>query len=552
MLLTAQDVWSQASVEPGRVQKQFEPPTVPHATPDIVVPDIPSAIAPAEASKVRVVLTAIVIDGASVYTTDHFEPLSKPLIGHEIALSEIFALADAITTRYRHDDYILSRAVVPAQRLEKGVLHIQVVEGFINKVHFEGPVNDLLEQYGQRIVAEHPLRGAVLERYLLLMNDLPGLSARAVLAPATGSVGGSDLTLVTAQKKVDAYAGFDNHGTRYIGPLEISSGVNANNALGLGEKTSLNYATSRYTKQLKYVNIGEEMPFGSDGLLVTFHVGRSISKPGFLLSELEADATGDMLGAKISYPLQRSRADTLKVHAGFDFLNSATVMNGAPDISPSSNDHIRALRLGVTYDRADTFHGHNLFEMEVSRGLNMWGASRDDNATLSRPNGRSDFEKLTLEASRRQELSQWVPNLGLYLAASAQSSLGDNLLSSEQFGVGGSTFGRGYDPSEITGDSGLSAKAELQYSVNRDGVIDATQFYAFYDFGSTRNRQPDNKGAHEYSLASTGAGVRFDILNALSGDLVAAQPLTRLVAAEKLAGKENRPLAILFSLTARY
>lgn len=51
-----------------------------------------------------------------------------------------------------------------------------------------------------------------------------------------------------------------------------------------------------------------------------------------------------------------------------------------------------------------------------------------------------------------------MDGLNPYLAATAQTSFGQSLLSPKQFGVGGSQFGRGYDPSEITGDSGVAGK----------------------------------------------------------------------------------------------
>lgn len=552
VLIANQVLAAQASIDPGRIQRQFEAPVVPHAAPDIAIPEIPKSIAPDEASKVKVTLTAILVDGSTVYSADSFQELTIPLTGHEIALSEIFTLADAITTRYRNDDYILSRALVPAQKLDNGVLHIQVIEGFIEKVIFDGDPTALLEQYGKHISEERPLRGSVLERYLLLMNDIPGRSVKAVMEPAKNSVGGSDLTLVVKQKKGDAYAGIDNRGTRYIGAVQAFSGVSVNNAFGRDDKASINYATVAHTRELSYVNIKEEIPLGNDGLILAINGGRSFSRPGFLLEQLNAKTAGTMFGAKLTYPVKRSRADTLKISTAFDLLNSETTLNNEADVPPSSNDRIRAFRFGLSYDWADSFYGHNIFESTISQGLGVFGASSNGNALLSRPGGRVDFEKLTMDMSRRQELDHWFQNISLYLAASAQHSLANPLLSSEQFGAGGSTFGRGYDPSEITGDSGIATKAELQYSFSSDGIVRAWQFYTFYDLAGVRNRQPDNKGDVAYSLASVGGGTRFDMLDALSGDVTLAQPLTRDIATETLAGRDGKPLKLLFSLTARY
>ncbi len=78
-----------------------------------------------------------------------------------------------------------------------------------------------------------------------------------------------------------------------------------------------------------------------------------------------------------------------------------------------------------------------------------------------------------------------MDGLNFYVAGTAQTNFGQRLLSPEQFGVGGSEFGRGYDPSEITGDKGFAVKTELQYNrihTFKDYAV-PTQYYAFWDFG---------------------------------------------------------------------
>ena len=53
--------------------------------------------------------------------------------------------------------------------------------------------------------------------------------------------------------------------------------------------------------------------------------------------------------------------------------------------------------------------------------------------------------------------------LQLPVPARPGSTRRDELLSTEEFKLGGLTFGRGYDPSELTGDSGLGTALELQF-----------------------------------------------------------------------------------------
>lgn len=541
-----------AQVDPGRVQQQLQPPALPRKAPEVVVPEIPSTVAPADAENARIIISEVRIEGATVYDATAFQDLIAPLTGREISLAEAFRLADAVTARYRGDDYILSRAIVPAQRIENGVLRIQVVEGFVSKVEFQGEVSGVMHRYAEALTAEKPLRGKTLERYLLLMNDLAGASARAVLAAAPDVPGGSVVTVVANQKSVDAYAGFDNHGSRYIGPVQYYAGIALNSVLGLGERIALNYAGAAQSSELQYVSGQVDVPLGANGLMLSANAGYSHSRPGFTLRPLDVRANGTSLGARISYPLLRSRAQTLRMHLGFHYLDSRTVINDQPGLAPSSHDRIRALRLGASYDFADHLGGQNLLEVEYSQGLSVLGSLDESRPNPSRPDAQNNFSKLTAEFSRRQSLDTLARGLGLYGVVKAQTSFGGSLFSSEQFGLGGSVLGTAYDPSEIIGDSGIAARAELQYSTSVPALRSAAQFYGFYDVGTTRSEVIQPGDPRSMSMSSAGGGVRFNAMGRLSGYVEVAQPLTRDVQTQVLAKKEPRPTRVFVGLTVRY
>jgi hemolysin activation/secretion protein len=546
------------SIDPGRIQQQFQPPKPAPAKPEIVTPEISDNVPPDSAARTRITLSAIEVDGSSVYATSDFLPLIKPLLGHEIRLLDVFTLADQITARYRNDDYILSRAVIPAQKIENGVMHVRVVEGYVHAVTIRGPHNALLEKYGAEIAASHPLRRKVLERYLLLMNAMPGVTARAVLEPATGVTGGTDLTVVATQKTVDGYLTADNRGSRYLGPLEGYAGVGFNNIFGLGERTSIDYGTAYpnadgHNRELSYFDGREDVPLGDDGLLLTVTGARSKADPGFTLKALDTHTTGTSFSTMLSYPIISSRASTWTVHSTFSFLNATADINDEPDEVPSYNDRIRALRVGTSYDFADQFGGHNLVNAELSEGLPIFGASESGSLDVSRPGASSDFHKLTIDLSRRQELDRVLPNLGVYAAVTAQTSFGDPLLSAEQFGVGGATFGRGYEPSELTGDKGIAAKVELQYNQQLKPITSELQYYGFYDVGVVGDVLADVGVPSSQSLASAGGGVRYDLPYGFSGLFEVAKPLTKPVETELIRGSSDPKRAnAYFAITKRF
>ncbi|WP_457660303.1 POTRA domain-containing protein [Sinorhizobium medicae] len=98
--------------------------------------------------------------------------------GDTVRVDEIFALAESISQAYREAGYALSFAMVPQQQIDGGVFRIQVVEGFVERVVIKGDLSEAvradMQAFADRILASRPLRTADLERYLLLINDMPG------------------------------------------------------------------------------------------------------------------------------------------------------------------------------------------------------------------------------------------------------------------------------------------------------------------------------------------------------------------------------------------
>jgi len=214
--------------EPGRIQRPFEPPEPPTLRPEAdIEPSRRSNTPPDNADEIRFVLKGLSITGVTVYAEDEFKSLIEPKIGQEISLADLYEIANAITARYGADGYILSQALIPAQRIDSGVAQIEVVEGTIDQITFDGDTPkdiDLMSRIAAHIREAQPLTAAKLERYLLLLGDLPGYKVRGVLIPST-TEGASDLIIEVDHKAAQGVAAVNNRGTRYIGPVQIQAGA---------------------------------------------------------------------------------------------------------------------------------------------------------------------------------------------------------------------------------------------------------------------------------------------------------------------------------------
>src|SRR3546814_19445815 len=76
----------------------------------------------------------------------------------------------------------------------------------------------------------------LLERYLLLVNDLPGISGTGVLRPSGSELGGSELVVTVERKRFDGFAVADNPGSRLTGPWGAAVAVAGNGLTRLGAR----------------------------------------------------------------------------------------------------------------------------------------------------------------------------------------------------------------------------------------------------------------------------------------------------------------------------
>jgi hemolysin activation/secretion protein len=532
-----------SQAEPGRVFQQLELAPAPVAEP---IPALdtrtPPARIPKDARGVAFVLKNVDIQGARRFSAEELRPLYASMIGQKIKLAEMYVLAARITQYYRERGYVLSKALVPSQKIVGGTVRLQVVEGYISHVELAGDYekSSLIQEIVDELKQSKPLDIATLERGLLLLNDLPGIHAKGVLLPQENTKdGGVGLGIYIAHEPFVNNLSFDKLGSRYLGPYQAGVRVGSNHLVAPYHQTIVNAFASVPPDELRFAALSHFVPLTGDGLSLTLNGSYNETDPGYTLEELEVEGISYGTSMQLNYPLIRSRTDNLYASGTLDFRHSET------DILATElfNDNTRAVRAGLSYDGTDRFRGTNLLSAEVSQGLDIFGASDAGDFNISRAEGRADFTKLTATAARLQGLTD---SLGLYVATSGQVA-SSALLSAEEFGYGGSQFGRAYDSSEITGDHGLAGLVELRYSAPPLTSTITAQPYLFYDAGKVWN---EDTGSEPASGTSAGAGVRFNYDDLISGDLYVAQPLTRPVSAPDSSDPEGT--RVFFSLNMRF
>jgi len=509
------------SVVPGR-DRPIPAPT-PETDFDFRIETPRRSPVPRAVDELRFPLQDLRINGNTVFAPDAFRPLYADLIGKEVGLSDILTVAEAIEGKYREAGYLITRAFVPPQRVRDGVFEINVVEGYVSATSVEGgspEVRRLIEAYLAPVSLSRPLRSEFLERALLLANDLPGVEASGLLRPGD-QPGASDLVVTVTETAFTAGLATDNRGSKFNGPWTIN-GNGAYNALP-GGPHQLFAAISATTDTLETMQgqVRYVRPIGTQGMQASFGAIYSYGEPGSTLTVFDLVTESFAAGPRLSYPLMRTRANTVLIDAGltvqFASVNTnVPAFRGTPGLE--TFDNWRVADVALTYTNNGFLLGVTNATIGLAQGLDILDAS-PPGIKRSRPNGHPDFTKITA-AVRRVQLIDGP--LSAYAAALGQYAF-SGLFSGEQIAFGGTSIGRGYDPAALTGDAGVGGTLELRYDEKYENLyIDNAQFYGFYDIATVSNR---STAQLSHSLNSIGAGVRLTLPQNVSASFELAKTL---------------------------
>ncbi len=526
--------------DPGRAGERLQDEVVmPQVTPDIDVKQMQLVNAPAGADKIVFKFGGLSIKGNTVYSEAELAPLYSGKIGETVSLADVYAIANQLTLKYRNDGYILTQVVVPPQTIESGIAKLQVVEGFIDKIVVQPGEGEgdyaiaNIKEYAAQISKGGPANVKKLERELLIINDLPGVKARSILSPSKATPGAADLLIIVERKPYDALVSVDNYGSRYLGPTQLTGAATLNSILGLNEAITAQVVTAPIMlwddNELTYGSLGYEMPVGPWGTKISGLISITNTEPGFDLRDFDVHGRSELIQLKATHPFIRARSENLIGRLLFD----ARDVKSKNNIEVARIDHIRALRAGARYEFLDQLLGvgFNVVDLEISKGLDILNSSEEGDINMTRALADPQATKAELQLQRLQRITESVN-----LLIEGRGQLASNaLLSSEEFGIGGISNGRGYDPSEIVGDDGVSGRLELQWKnpgnlqVNTNNLVEKYQLFGFYDIGKVWNTDATTSEDKQNSLASVGAGVRVGFQQGFSGGLAVAFPLTREV-----------------------
>ncbi|MDF0605675.1 ShlB/FhaC/HecB family hemolysin secretion/activation protein [Neisseriaceae bacterium TC5R-5] len=470
---------------------------------DLEVPakPTPAPQAPATDGQNGVRVQGFKLSGTSVFSEAVLLALLQDLHGRTLSLAQLQEATQRISLYYQQHGYVLSRAYLPAQEIDDGIVHIAVLEARYGQIEIENH-SRLSDASMQRLLGRlEPgtvIEANRLQQTLLLLNDVAGIQPKSVLRAGT-QAGTSDLLVQAASKPLlSGSVDIDNYGGKYTGKNRLNTALAVSSPLGLGDELQLRGLLSDYRQN--YYLLSYELPVNR----WFTRVGASYSKMAYQLgkdfADLGAEGSARTTSAHITQPLLRSRTLTINAQLQFD---DKQLKDDISYFSSNNHKHSRLWTASLSGNGQDGWGGGGLSygTLSYSSGdLNIsdYSTYLSDSRT-ARTQG--SFSKVNLTALRLQALT---PKLSLYTQLSAQWA-SKNLDSSEKFSLGGVYGVRAYASGEASGDQGWLANMELRYA-----LAQAWQWKAFVDHGEVKtNLQPWTNEANTQRRSAVGSGLSW-------------------------------------------
>ncbi len=505
---------------------------------DYTLPPLEDKVLTGPHKRIDVYIDRISVNGLTLLKKEQVEELTAQYEQKRLEFGDLEDLANKITQRYREKGYVTSRAYIPGQKVEGGLVQIDVLEGRVGEMYYNEGQWFKPAAYAPRInISEGDfLNIKKLGKSLRRINEHPDFNIKTSLR-AGENPGDTDLNF-TVEDKLPLHASFtyDNLGRKFIGHKRIGITAENNNLLGYGDRLLTNVSGSRRSLG---VASHYELDVWKYGTKVGMDYARSSLRLGDDFRELQIEGKATVFSPFIVQPIYQDNRWNISSSLFFDFKK---LENRVFD-SPFSEDRLRVLRPTLTIQEFDKY-GSTMIQNEVGIGICVFecttgselGNSTRNSSFIptSRLGAGSRFVRWHGTLVRLQRLP-----LDAFSILRVDTQLSPDLLvSAEQMQVGGSFSVRGFREGRYIGDSGLVASTELHlplYFIPRSWRIPMTNYslrdniqaIGFLDFGATyTNDPPDGQEASEY-LMGIGFGVRAKLTRFLTGRFDIGWPILR-------------------------
>jgi hemolysin activation/secretion protein len=442
--------------------------------------------------------------------------LSSAYIDQPITQETIVAIKGIIAKYFKEAHHPLVLIDVPEQDITSGVLQLLVVESRLGALRVEGNTWGSTEKI-QKFVGlktDDQINEAVLIEKVNLMNRNPFRRMNIVYAPGK-SPGTTDVILMTKDRfPFRVYGGTDNTGVDSIGRNRWFVGFNWGNVFDLSHLLSYQFTTSYNAHRFKAHTIQYLAPLPWNHILDVYG---GFSKVHPKVSGFVRRSKGWSAQESLRYiiPLTDSPFLEHEIVTGFDFKRTNNTFQYTENLGRFGKE-VNLSQLVFGY--AGNYERHR-FRLDFNGNLycspGQWLPDQSDKDYNSlRPDAKNHWIYLRSSVTYLQALPKDF-SLSTIIRFQIASQ---NLLPSEQFGLGGYDTVRGYEERELNTDGafffsveGRSPSFSLLKLIRpaKQKVSDEIQFIAFLDYGWGGNHNAFRSEPKADFLLGIGPGIRY-------------------------------------------
>lgn len=450
------------------------------------------------ASGVKFVLKDVKFGSSAFLKEEELATLALPFVGKEVDFSDLQKLVAEVNALYRQHGVSTASASLPRQKIQGGVVAIELLEARVGQVEVHGSryirpafvSNWFTSELGE------PLDGERLEDRIKRFNRNSDVQMVANLRPGAG-FGLTDVLLELhepARYQMRVFA--NNEGAQSVGRSQAGVDMAMNGPAGIGDKLSLYVSSSR----------------GATSGALTYSAPVN-TWGGRLNASFNQGVTDVVAGTYSAVGITGiSKSAQLAAVQPVLQMNNWWLDLAAAIGKTQSRNEIGGLDLSTTDIQNETFGG-TLSGATDQRSLSL-------NVTATHASARAGGAA-TRQFNVGQVTGSWVENFGAstfgLLRGSAQKTNDLILSPSLLFQVGGIASVRGYEVGVLSGDSGHLVNLELHRHLSNE--VDG---HFFFDWGGV-----STKGLPSQNVHSVGAGLDLQPNQALSGNVTIGHPLVR-------------------------
>lgn len=488
----------------GSIQQQFEQ-TLRQSTPSPAPPARAVVAEPVAASETLVTVSEFDFAGNTLVSKDALKESTRRFLNRPLSLRELRTASDAVQKLYRDAGWMV-RVVLPPQEIQNGRVRIEIVEARLGQIIRTGEstrvqasvIEGVLKQ---QLQPNEPIPQAGLERALMLLTDLPGISPAASFAQGA-QPGQTDLVINLQDKPVvNGLVSLDNLGSSTTGTTRLLGTINVNSPSQIGDLLSV---TGLKTEGSHYARIAYSLPVSHDGWRIGLHATDVAYRVIGTASTLEGTARTQ--GLSTSYPLVRRQLQTLSLNGSWDdksFRNDGGLV---------SDYGIRVGNLALIANAQDNWAGGGVSNASVQ----LSSGKVSPNTGLLDQSTQGQFSKLLISLGRVQVLR---PGLNLFATGQLQRA-NKTLDSSEKLFLGGAYGVRAYPGTEGAASEGESLSIELSQRLQGGFSLNG-----FYDWAHARNPQSFEAELRSYNLRGYGVSATWQAAQRLQIKATAARRL---------------------------